>query len=230
MISMNLFGQNLTKKELKYCPKDLNEALTQLNKITPDSIKVKIISMTENDFIAQTHFTTGMWIRNEWLYNRYLFGLVVTKSELRKDLSAKGLFSNDDMSGVILRSFHRQLSGVDINLDQQIQDIYQWYANMNNLEWRAEQDSIYWANFMIKFEVGDTLTRNVYYNRNWLGESRNNVVVHAIITGKSDNKLQISIISFGGELNENLIYKEIGCDSSDCWVNPHSWKKENDKN
>ena len=230
IISVNLFGQNLTKKELKYHPKDFNEALTQLNKITPDSIKVKIISMSENDFIAQTHFSTGMWIRNEWLYNRYLLGLIVTKSELRKHLSAKGLFTNDDMSGVILRSFHRQLSGIDINLDQQIKDIHQWYVNMNNPEWRAEQDSIYWANFMAKFEVGDTLTRTVYYNRNWLGESRNNVVVRAIITDKSDRKLQISIISFGGELNENLIYQEIGCDSSDCWINPFSWRNENDKN
>ena len=186
--------------------------------------------MTENEFIAQTHFTTGMGIRNEWLYNRYFLGLIVTKSELRKDLSAKGLFSNDDMSGVILRSFHRKLSGIDINLDQQIKDIYQWYANMNNPEWRAEQDSISWANFMVKFEIGDTLTRRVYYNRNWLGESRNNAVVRAVVTDKSDRKLQINVISFGGELNENLIYKEIGCDLSDCWINPYSWKKENDKN
>ena len=225
IISINLFGQDLTKKELKYRPKNLYEALAQLDKITPDSIKAKVISMTENDFIAQTHFTTGMGIRNEWLYNRYLLGLIVTKSELRKELSAKGLFSNDDMSGVILRSFHRQLSGVDLNLDQQIKDVHQWYVNMNNPVWRAEQDSIYWANFMAKLAVGDTLTRSVYYNRNWLGESRNNVAVEAIITDKSERQLKISIISFGGEPNESLIYQEIGCDSSDCWINPHSWTK-----
>ena len=206
------------------------ETTKPLNKITPDSMKVKVISMAEDDFIAQTHFTTGMGIRNEWLYNRYFFGLIVTKSELRNDLSAKGLFSNDDMSGVILRSFHRQLNGIDINFDQQIKDIYQWYANMNNPEWRAKQDSISWANFLVKFEVGDTLTKNVYYNRNWLGKPRNNVVVHAIITDKSDKKIRIGIISFGGESNENLICKEIGCDLSDCWINPYSWKKENDKN
>jgi len=230
MISINLFGQDLTKKELKYHPKNLNEALAQLDKITLDSIKAKVISMTENDFIKQTHFTTGRWIRNEWLYNRYLLGLIVTKSELKKELSAKGLFSNDDMSGVILRSFHRQLSGVDINLDQQIKDVHQWYANMNNPEWRAEQNSIYWADFMTKFEIGDTLTKRVYYNRNWLGEPRKNVAVEAIITDKSERQLKINIISFGGELNENLIYQEIGCNSSDCWVNPHSWKKNDNRN
>jgi hypothetical protein len=125
LLSFNLFGQNLTKKELRYIPKDFNESLTQLDKVIPDSTKTRIKSMTESDFLAQTHFSTGMWIRNYWLYNRYLFGLIVTKSDLRKDLTAKGLYSNDDMSGVILRSFHRQLNNVDINLDQQIKDIHQ---------------------------------------------------------------------------------------------------------
>ena len=102
VISFNLFGQNLTKKELRYIPKDFNESLTQLNKVIPDSTKTRIKSMTESDFLTQTHFSTGMWIRNYWLYNRYLFGLIVTKSDLRKDLTTKGLYSNDDMSGVIL--------------------------------------------------------------------------------------------------------------------------------
>lgn len=138
VISFNLFGQNLTKNEFSYIPKDFNESLTQLNKVIPDSTKRKIKSMTENDFLAQTHFSTGMWIRNYWLYNRYLFGLIVTKSDLRKDLTTKGLDSNDDMSSVILRSFHRQLNNVDINLDQQIKEIHQWYKNMNNPDWRAK--------------------------------------------------------------------------------------------
>lgn len=138
VISFNLFGQNLTKNEFSYIPKDFNESLTQLHKVIPDSTKRKIKSMTESDFLAQTHFSMGMWIRNYWLYNRYLFGLIVTKSDLRKDLTTKGLDSNDDMSSVILRSFHRQLNNVDINLDQQIKEIHQWYKNMNNPDRRVK--------------------------------------------------------------------------------------------
>lgn len=229
ILSLNLFGQDLTNKEMKNKPKDFNESLTQLNRIIPDSTKTKIKSMTENDFIAQTHFVTGMWIRNNWLYDRFLLGLIVIKSDLRKDLTAKGLYSNDDMSGVILRSFYRQLNNVDINLDQQIKDIHQWHVNMNNPEWRAKQDSISWTNYMATFEMGDTLTNHVYYDRNWLGEPRKNAVILATVADKSDRQLKINIISFGGETDEKLIYQEIKCESSDCWINPHMWKKINDK-
>jgi hypothetical protein len=229
ILSLNLFGQDLTRKEMKYKPKDFNESLTQLDRIIPDSTKTKIKSMTEDDFIAQTHFSTGMWIRNNWLYDRYLFGLIVTKSDLRKDLTTKGLYNNDDMSGVILRSLHRQLNNIDINFDQQIKDIHQWHVNMNNPEWRAKQDSISWTNYMTKFEIGDTLKNHVYYDRNWLGEPRKNAVILATIADKSDIQLKINIISFGEETDEKLIYQEIKCESSDCWINPHYWKKKNDK-
>lgn len=229
-LSFNLLGQNLTKKELRYIPKDFNESLEQLNKVVADSTKTWIKSMSESDFLAETHFSTGMWIREYWLYNRYLFGLVVTKSVLRKDLTTKGLYSNDDMSIVILRSFHRQLSNVDINLNQQIKDIHQRYVNMNNPEWRAKQDSILWASYMTKFEIGDTLTNHVYYDRNWLGEPRRNAVILATIVDKSDRQLKIRVVSFGGEADENLIYQEIRCESSDCWINPHWWEKKNSQN
>ena len=230
LISLNLFGQSLTRKERKYIPKDFNESLTQLDKVIPDSTKTRIKFMTENDFIAQTHFSTGMWIRNYWFYNRYLFGLIVTQSDLRKDLSAKGLFQNDAMSGVILRSYHRKLNGFDINLDQQIKDIHQWYVNMNDPKWRAEQDSIKWAEYMIRFEIGDTLTDHVYYDRNWLGEPRKNAVLLATVIEKSDRQLKIKLISFGDGINDRpLIYEEIKCDSTDCWINPYWWKTLEDE-
>jgi hypothetical protein len=227
ILSSNLFGQDLTRNEMKYKPKDFKESLILLDIIIPDSTIIKIKSMTENDFVAQAHFSTGMWIRNNWLYNRYLFGLIVTKSDLHKDLIAKGLFSTDDMSGLILRSFHRQLNNIDINLEQQIKDIHQWYVNMNNPEWRAEQDSISWANFMTKFKIGDTLTKHVYYDRNWLGEPRKDALILATIADKSDRQLKINIISFGGEINKELIYQAVKCESSDCWINPYLWKMKN---
>jgi len=229
LISFNLFGQVSTKKDLKYIPKNFDEALIQLDRIIADSTKTKIKSMEESDYVAQSHFTTGMWIRNNWLYNRNLLGLIVTKSDLRKDLTSKGLFHNDDMSVVILRSFHRQLNNVDINLDQQIKDIHQWHINMNNPEWRAEQDSISWSNYMAKFEIGDTLTRHLYYDRNWLGEPRKNSVILATITDKSDRQLKINLISFDNEQNKNLIYQELNCEPLNCWVEPNQWRNKNNK-
>ena len=185
--------------------------------------------MTEKEFLAKSHFSTGLWIRNYWLYDRYLFGLIVVKSDLRKDLSAKGLFTNDDMSGVILCSYYRKLNNQDINLDQQIKDVHQWYINMNNPKWRAEQDSISWANYMKQFVMGDILTDQIYYDRNWLGNPRKNSNVVAKVIDKSDRQIKIAIVSFGNETDKSLIYKEIHCDSANCWINPYFWKKLNPK-
>lgn len=228
-ISINLLGQTLAKKELRYRPKNFNESLVHLDKILPDSSRIQIKSIAEDDFMAFTHLTTGMWIRNYWLYNRYIFGIVVTKSDLRKDLTSKGLFNNDDMSGVILRSYYRKLNNTEIQLDQQIEDIHQWYVNINNPTWRAKQDSISWSNYMQKFEIGDTLTDHVYYDRNWLGKPRKNTIVQAKVIDKSDRQLKVDIISFGTETDKALIYEEIKCDLMNCWTNPYLWKKKDDE-
>jgi hypothetical protein len=228
IFSISLLGQRLSKKDKVYKPKDFNEALTQLNKITPDSTKLRIKSMTEPDFLAQTHLSIGMWIRNYWLYNRYLFGIVVTKSDLWKDLYSKGLFNNDDMSEVILRSFYRQLNHLEINLNQQLEDIHQWYVNMNDPKWRLEQDSIVWANQMKEFNIDDTIAQHVYYDRNWLGETRKDNVILAKVIEKSEKQLKIEIISFGTESNKDVIFKEIECQSGNCWITPYFWKKINE--
>ena len=226
ILSFNLFGQNLTKKELRYIPKDFNESLIQLDKVIPDSTKSRIKTMTESDFLAQTHLTTGMWIRNYWLYNRYLFGLIVTKSDLRKDLVTKGLYNNDDMSGVILRSFHRQLNNIDVNIEQQINKIHQHYKKLNDLQWREEQDSLYYLNLMTKFKENDTLYRQFLYDRNWLGEARKSAIISVRVVDKSMNKLKVEIVSFGEEKDKSLIFEQMGCDSSDCWIDPHWWQHE----
>ena len=229
LFSIYLFGQSDSKKDTKYKPKDFNESLIQLDKLLPDSTKGQIKIMTEEEFMCKSHFSTGTWIRNYWLYNRYLFGLIVTQSDLRKDLQSKKLFNNDDMSSLILRSFYRKLQNKDLQVDQQIKEIHQFYINMNNPEWRKQQDSISWINIMKKYTIGDTLTNHVYYDRNWLGEPKHNTVITAIISDKANRQVKINILSFGKEANKDLILKEIDCVSGDCWVNPNWWRKSNEK-
>jgi hypothetical protein len=59
-----------------------------------------------------------MWIRNNWR----LWG----GSRLSKYFNDLGIFHPDDMSGIILNSYHRFLLGQDIKLDDQI-DYYKDY-------------------------------------------------------------------------------------------------------
>jgi hypothetical protein len=75
IIASTLFGcsilggkTNLTKSEINgvYIPKDLNDAISELNKNFSDSLKTEIKKMTENDFSGRFHMGTGMWMRNNW--------------------------------------------------------------------------------------------------------------------------------------------------------------------
>lgn len=101
-----------------YIPKNLEDCFTQIDKILPDSIRQSILTMTEDQFSARMHMGFGMWMRNNW-------GLW-KGSRLSKYFNAKGIYHPDDMSGIILDSYYRNLTGKDINLDDQIKH-YQNY-------------------------------------------------------------------------------------------------------
>lgn len=223
-------AQEYSKKELNYHPKNLNEAIAQLEKVFPDTTKSKIALMSESEFLSNTHFSTGMWIRNEWLYDRYLLGLIVVKSDLRNELFQLGLFHNDDMSALILRSFYRKLTEQVIDIEGQVADCHQYWKNVNNPQWRKEQEEKYWTEYIGRFNLGDTLVRHVYYDRNWLGSPRKNTEIEAIIKNKKERQLQIEIVSFGNENNFEVIYNEIDCSADSSWIVPNNlWKiKENE--
>ena len=99
---------------------------------------------------------------------------------------------------------------------------------MNNPKWRAEQDSIAWANYMKQFSIGDTLAQHIYYDRNWLGEPRKDNIILAKIIDKNDKQLKIEVISFGKETNKTLIYEEIECKTGNCWISPYFWKNKDE--
>jgi hypothetical protein len=65
----------------------------------------------------------GRFLRNEW-------GLW-SGSEIQKWFKERGIHHADDMSAIILTSFHRKLHNVDINLDKQIKH-YIRYWNFHN--------------------------------------------------------------------------------------------------
>jgi hypothetical protein len=120
-------GQTASKQELKYKPKNLDEAILQLTKIHDDSTKNAIKLMTENEFLSRAHMSLGMWIRNNW---RLWKG-----GELADYFHSIGIFHPDDMSGIILTSYHRTLNNKDIDLNGQVRQ-YQAYE-------RASQEHMY---------------------------------------------------------------------------------------
>lgn len=102
-----------------YIPYDLLDCFEILDSMWNDSIKSKFKSMSENDFVIQSHYKEGTWIRNNWqLWNGSR--LVLYFNEL-------GIYHPDDISGIILKSYHRHLTGNAIKLEEQIKYYYNYW-------------------------------------------------------------------------------------------------------
>lgn len=80
---------------------------------------------------SQTHFGFGMWLRNNWgLWEQD----ETKKNSLVKEFNALGLYHADDLSSVLLESYHRYLNNEPINLKEQVK-LYRDY-------WEKVQPSI----------------------------------------------------------------------------------------
>lgn len=97
-------------------PTNLEECFVELKKNLPKDEFEKFKNMKEDEATAKAHLGLGMWIRNEWIRNRK----GESEKPLKKYFNDMGVFHPDDMSGIILTSFHRHLNNKDIKLDEQV--------------------------------------------------------------------------------------------------------------
>ena len=108
-----------------YIPKNLNEALSFLD--CKWTIEKKEIFRKKNEDSATIalHMGTGLAIRNGWgLWSK-------KKNSLKRFFQRKGIFHPDDMSSIILTSFHRKLNNKDIELDKQIEYYKKYWERAN---------------------------------------------------------------------------------------------------
>lgn len=133
-----------------YIPKDLEDAFKQINSFWPDSTKTMVKSWTEDEFSGRLHHGFGMWMRNNW----QLWG----GSRLSKYFNDLGIHHPDDMSGIILDSYHRHLNNKEIQLEEQIA-FYKDY-------WKKSEESalIKTTEEFSKYKVGDTLLFEYRYD------------------------------------------------------------------
>ena len=86
-----------------YIPKNLKDCIRVLDSILPDSTKAQYVAIDESAFSSASHFGMGLTIRNTWGLWR--------GSRLSEYFVKKGVHHPDDMSGIILRCYHRHLTG-----------------------------------------------------------------------------------------------------------------------
>ena len=115
-----------------YIPKNLNDAISYLDCTWPDIDKDEFKNKNEEDAVAELHFGTGQAIRNNWgLWKR-------GKNRLELFFNLRGISHPDDISSIILTSFHRHLNNKDIELKAQIRE-YKEYSKKAKKTYEVEQ-------------------------------------------------------------------------------------------
>lgn len=101
-----------------YIPKNLDDALSHLEKVLTKEDKEKIEQMESSKDMTGYHFGFGRQLRNDW-------GLWA-ESRLALWFNEQGIHHADDMSGIILDSLWSHINKKPIELDKQIK-VYQDY-------------------------------------------------------------------------------------------------------
>lgn len=100
-------------------PKTLEECYVELNDTEG---LLDWLKETEESATAIAHHSLGRWIRNNW-------GLWKAEGELFHFFKNNGIDQPDDMSGIILTSFHRHMNNKDIKLDEQFDHSIEFYLD-----------------------------------------------------------------------------------------------------
>jgi len=129
-----------------YIPKDLEDCFVQINSFWDDSTRLKVKNWTEDEFSRRVHLGFGMWMRNNW----QLWG----GSRLSKYFNDLEINHPDDMSGIILDSYHRYLNNKEIQLGEQIQYYKDYWkkAELNDLKRKEEEFEEYIIGDTVLFE------------------------------------------------------------------------------
>ncbi|MEI7527223.1 MAG: DUF6794 domain-containing protein [Mariniphaga sp.] len=132
-----------------YIPKDLEDCFNQIDSFWNDSTKQVVKGWNEAEFSVRIHMGFGMWMRNNW----QLWG----GSRLSKYFNDKGIFHPDDMSGIILNSYHRHLTNSEIKLEEQIQFYKEYWEKSKQVEIDRTTTKF------IEYKIGDTVLFNYPY-------------------------------------------------------------------
>lgn len=121
---LRIYNERIRKERINdvYIPKNIAEAMTELDRLTEDAIAKKLISSPEDTVASKLHFSLGRWMQIHW-------GLG-DGSRLMEHLKSKGLSFPDDMMDLLIRCWYRHLSGKELDAEQLIEQ----YKNKRKME------------------------------------------------------------------------------------------------
>ena len=125
-------------------PANLNEAVGLLKEIVSDSSKEKFMLMTEDEF--NRHALNGLdrWVRNN-------LGLW-QESDIVKYFKSEGIDHPDDMSGIILTSFYREIHNKPWDVMGQINFYQEWWRK-SELHYRRLETDLFYVDSLKKAQI-----------------------------------------------------------------------------
>lgn len=145
------YPQNCDRFTDDYIPKNLNDAIEYLNCTWSEKDKEEFKAKDEDEAVTELHFGTGLGIRNGW-------DLWKGRNSLSRYFRLKGISHPDDMSSIVLTSFHRSLNNKDIDLTGQIK-FYKSYWSAARKEYKEKNKQLAKINKeeFSRYSIGDTV-------------------------------------------------------------------------
>ncbi len=95
-----------------YIPKDTEDALNELFRLTDPEGRKKLVTAPEDTIASKLHFSLGRWIQINWGFDG--------GSRLSHYYKLKGVTETDDKIDLLIRAFHRKLRGIPIEENELI--------------------------------------------------------------------------------------------------------------
>ncbi len=106
------YFSNIKKSRINgvYIPKDLDDAFKELKALSPPESLVKFKNAPEDLVAKKLHGGLGLWMIVNW--NFY------DGSRFSHWMKTKGISHPDDMAEFVIKSFHRHLNGLDLQVKE----------------------------------------------------------------------------------------------------------------
>jgi hypothetical protein len=106
---------NKTRIDGIYIPKDVKEAMTELDRLSPEESKAKLKTISEDVMAKKLHFGLGRWVAVNWQLE--------LGSRLSKHLDDLGLIDQDEKVNFLLKMYHRHLMGTPLLVKETAKEV-----------------------------------------------------------------------------------------------------------
>lgn len=209
-------------------PKTLEETFPHLGRMFNDTMLYNFMVLPEDVSTIRLHHGLGTFLRNHWGLWR--------NSELKQYFQSKEIYHPDDMSDIILKSYHRHLNNIPIDLEQQAA-YYAHYWKDKPVDGFSHGDlgGVHTtpATLMTYFPVGDTILISVSgQQKKLLRKEYNSLFALAVVQKHFDyDSLQAQILKIYPEKKtepKNKVGDIVNKLPFYCYLlPPKSWKRPN---